>query len=429
MLTLVTGLPAYAGSPFRSVESIRWPEGTELIEFDNLEGMVMTRATLTSPAGVDTSGLFVFDTGAGYLAIDLDLARRMGIADTTAIVDGVGLTKRPLPRFALGGLSMDQVEPVLTVDANIVRRVTDRPVLGLLGYKPVRDRAVWIDYRAGRMALIPSQPIAPEPAEPAFRFSERALQGVLSSHAVPLSFRLAGDGKVLVQGRFADPRPPTYTPWLWLVIDTGASKCVLFDEAMARDSKSIEEWPALRGLAAPTLLGDAPARIVRTETLELRTAARSKTSALRVSGIDAAVIRSDLQHVLASVTTETIHGLVGYSLLRRYRVVIDYPRKVLWLDPIPGYRDERPYEYSQVGIQLERVGPRVRVTAVALDSPAAAAGIRRGDEIVTIDGSAVTGDLGELTRRLEGPPGTDVRLVVRQDGTEQSHLLKRRRLL
>jgi len=429
VLILGASPPARASSPFRSVETIRWPDGTELVVFQNLEGVMLTRATMTGPAGADTSGPFVLDTGAGYLAIDIDLARRIGIVDSSAATAGVGIATRPLPRFQLGALSMDQVEPVLTIDATIVRRVTDHPVLGLLGYKPLRDRAVWIDYRAGRVALIPSQPIDLEPTEPAFRISARALEGVLSSRAVPVAFRLAGDGKVLVQARLGDPRPPAYTPWLWLVVDTGASKCVLFEEVMARDSKSIEQWPALRGLEAPTLLGVAPARIVRIQTLELMTAARSKPRELKVNGVDAAVIRSELQEVLTSVTRETIHGLIGYSLLRRYRVVFDYPRHVLWLDPIPGYRDDRPYEYSQVGIQLERAGALVRVTAVALGSPAAEAGIRRGDEIVTIDGAPARGDLAEVAKRLEGPPGSEVRLVVRQGATEQSHSLKRRRLL
>ena len=168
---------------------------------------------------------------------------------------------------------------------------------------------------------------------------------------------------------------------------------------------------------------------MRIAALELRTAARSTSRPLQLSGIDAAVIRSDLQQVLGSVTGETIHGLLGYSVLRRYRVVFDYPRRVLWLDPIPGYKDERPYEYSQVGIQLERAGEQVRVTAVALESPAAEAGIQRGDEIVTIDGAPGEGDLGELARKLEGPPGSTVRLVVRQGAVERTHLLKRRRLL
>ena len=429
LLTLSAHAPAGAAGSFRNADSIRWPDGTELIDFENLEGVMLTRATMTGPGGTDTTGPFVFDTGAGYLAIDVDLARRIGIADTADAPGGVGLARRPLPRFRLGALAMDQVEPVLTIDASIVRRVTDQPVLGLLGQKPVRDRAVVIDYRAGRLALIPSQPLEPDPAEPAFRYSGRALDAVLSSRAVPIAFRLAGDGKVLVQARVADPKPPEYTPWLWLIVDTGASKCVFFEESLARLSKSIESWPAVRGLEAPTLVGTAPARIVRPSWLELRTSARADQKALRVQGVDAAVIHSELEGVLSSVTGETIHGLIGYSLLRRYRVVIDYPRHVLWLDPIPGYRDERPYEYSQVGIQLERAGTHVRVTAVALESPASEAGIRRGDEIVTIDGQPTSGDLGELARRLEGPPGSVVRLVMRQGSAERTYHLKRRRLL
>ena len=45
---------------------------------------------------------------------------------------------------------------------------------------------------------------------------------------------------------------------------------------------------------------------------------------------------------------------IGYSLLKRFRLVVDYPDRVLWLDPIADYRDDRPLEYCQVGLQLER---------------------------------------------------------------------------
>ena len=109
---------------------------------------------------------------------------------------------------------------------------------------------------------------------------------------------------------------------------------------------------------------------------------------------------------------------------------IDYPRRVLWLDPLPEPWDDRPYEYSQVGLQLERRGAAIQVVGVANGSPAALAEIMIGDTLVAIDGtSAKQADLAMLTRRLEGPPGTGVSLLMRHGGEVRSYSLVRRRLL
>jgi carboxyl-terminal processing protease len=102
----------------------------------------------------------------------------------------------------------------------------------------------------------------------------------------------------------------------------------------------------------------------------------------------------------------------------------------MWLDPLPGGWDERPHEYTHIGVQLERHGDAVVIVGIATGSPAFRAGIKVGDEVVSVDGvSARRGDLASLSRRLEGPAGTQVTLAIRRGATERSYTLARRRLL
>ena len=388
-----------------------------MLRFEDLEGAILVRARLVSTSGRDTSGVFVLDTGAGFLALDFDLARLLGIADSVPPTAAVDLAARPLARLELGGLQMDQVSPVLTLDAGVIRRVTGRPVLGLLGHALFRDRVVVLDYLEGTLVLLPPEysPASPSPAA----------GSALSATAVAVPFRLVGDGKVLVSG-WVTGRAGRPAAKVTLIVDTGATKSVFFRTALDRRLPGWTGWPALRGLGAPTLTGDADAELVRVPGIELRAAGGVAAR----SGVDAAVLTGDLGKTLAADVGEQVDGLLGYSFLKHYRVALDFPRGLLWLDPSRGDVVDRSEEYSNPGLQLESAGETVRVFAVAAGSPAALAGIRAGDELVAIDGGSVSGlDVVVVARRLEGAPGSTLSLGLRRGLREWTCKLVRRRLL
>ena len=388
-----------------------------MLRFEDLEGAILVCARLVSASGRDTSGIFVLDTGASFLALDFGLARLLGMVDSVPAAAAVGLAARPLARLELGGLQMDQVSPVLTVDAGVIRRVTGRPVLGLLGQALFRDRVVVLDYLEGTLVLLPPEP-APASPSPVAGLA-------LSPTAVAVPFRLAGDGKMLVSS-WVTSRAGRPAGKLTLIVDTGATKSVFFRAALDRRLPGWTAWPALRGLGAPTLIGDASAELVRVTGIELRTPGGNVAR----SGVDAAVLTGDLGEVLADDVGEPVEGLLGYSFLKHYRIALDFPRGLLWLDPSRGDVGDRLEEYSHPGLQLESVGEEVRIFAVAEGSPAAHAGILAGDELVAIDGESVSGlDVVAVALRLEGAPGTTLSLKLRRGLREWTCRLVRRRLL
>ena len=409
--------PAESASQPDSLASLPWPQGTQVLRFEDLEGAILLRAKLLSESGRDTGGVFVLDTGAGFLALDLGLARLLGLADTGGGTTAVDLAARPLSRLELGGLQMDQVSPVLTVDADVIRRVTGRPILGLLGQALFRDRVVVLDYLEGALVLLPPEP---DPAAPS-----RVAGLALSATAVAVPIRLAGDGKVLVSG-WVTSRAGRAPGKLTLIVDTGATKTVFFRAALDRHLPGWKGWPALRGLGAPTLTGDESAELVRVTGIELR----GPEGSVRRSGVDAAVLGGDLGAVLSDDVGEPVDGLLGYSFLKHYRIVLDFPRGLLWLDPSRGDVGDRLEEYSHPGLQLESAGGGVRIFAVAEGSPAARAGIRAGDELVAIDGESVaTLEVVAVARMLEGAPGTTLSLKLRRGSRDWTCRLVRRRLL
>jgi hypothetical protein len=421
--------------------AVAWPGGTDTLAFENMEGIVMVRATATMPTGGDTSGTWVLDTGAGYLALDAELAERGGLAgEAPRVGESVGLASHALPRLTMGTLTRDQVSPVLTMRAGMVRDITDRPVLGLIGQQIVRDRTLWVDYGALRIALVPSgagddaddEGDGAEGVRARVARSRTGLGDALSSRAHPVPFTLAGDGKVLVTATVRDASPQHRSRPLTLIVDTGASKSVLFEHSLGQVVQGHAAWRSRGGLVAPTLLGPARARIARVPAMALDgPGADGKTrQAAQVENLDAVLADSPLQGQLEQVTGTAIHGLLGYSFLRHFRFGIDYPNRVLWLEPVSVGEDERPHEYSHVGMQLERRSGRVVVVAVATSSPAESAGIHTGDEVLAIDGWTIgSGALTEAAQRLEGRPGSTVTVRIRREGATRELRLKRERLL
>jgi carboxyl-terminal processing protease len=98
-------------------------------------------------------------------------------------------------------------------------------------------------------------------------------------------------------------------------------------------------------------------------------------------------------------------------------------------DPYSRFLDEKDYESFKsdvsgqfVGIGVElwiRNGEIVVISAID-DSPAKSAGIRSGDVITSVDGFATKGkSFGEISSRMKGKPGTDVKVTVRREGTDE----------
>ena len=417
---------AIASSPYSDRQ---WPEGTEVLSFENLDGIILIKGTVRGNDGRDSSGWFVLDTGAGQLALDSRLAAHLGITKQVSTAP-IGITDQPLPRLVIGSLTVDQVSPVLTFDAEIVRRAADRAVLGLIGQSVVRDRAVFINYQAQTIALVPSRVDAPADDSTT---TNPARAPYVPPTAVGVPFRLAEDGKALVRVRVTGPHRRFESGWLTFALDTGASKCVLFDEAVASaDADQLWE-PSLEGLVAPTLMGKVATRLARAERIDVGGYAGAQLPVAPAVGapqVDIAVLSSPLSGDLSRVAGEPVHGLLGYSFLRRFRSVCDYPNQMLWLDPVTDFRDDRPYEHTHAGLQLERDGDKARVAAVASDSPGARSGIRPGDEIVAINGKPTSGSpVSSLARLMEGPPGTQLTITIRRGEVDTIHKLRRRRLL
>ncbi|MGI4886857.1 MAG: aspartyl protease family protein [Janthinobacterium lividum] len=114
------------------------------------------------------------------------------------------------------------------------------------------------------------------------------------------------------------------------------------------------------------------------------------------------------------------NGSVGYELLRRFRIVIDYPHRQLWLRR--GLAFGEPFEHDMAGFDVLATGPALRryqVLGVVPGTPAAAAGLQNGDELLAVGILPVELlSLTQLTHLLRSASGTVLHLIVRHPGGE-----------
>jgi carboxyl-terminal processing protease len=92
-----------------------------------------------------------------------------------------------------------------------------------------------------------------------------------------------------------------------------------------------------------------------------------------------------------------------------------------YMDPVE-YKDaQAPLEgYSGIGARVNTEGEYLTITEPMKDSPAAAAGLKAGDQIIAIDGEDMTGTLPELARqKILGEAGSQVILTILREDVEE----------
>jgi S1-C subfamily serine protease len=111
---------------------------------------------------------------------------------------------------------------------------------------------------------------------------------------------------------------------------------------------------------------------------------------------------------------------LGTAVLRRFRVITDYPRDRLWVIADPQAVAE-PFRKNRSGVRSLFRGSHLEITHVSRGSPAEASGLREGDKIVAVNGQTI--DAAYITdgRELWGerPSGTIIELTL-SDGAKRS---------
>jgi hypothetical protein len=154
---------------------------------------------------------------------------------------------------------------------------------------------------------------------------------------------------------------------------------------------------------------------------------------------------------LGDVLGRPLDGIIGYTFFARYRTTIDYQARTMTFEPVDfrvrnlfrdlpgrlaGPKVARQVVLAPGGLWGLRVGaaadgqgletPGVPILEVVPGSPAAAAGLKPGDILTTLDGRWTTSVSDTYAAAAAIAPDRDVGVVIRRDGQELTLMVRPR---
>ena len=342
---------------------------------------------------------FGLDTGAGSTVVNTTAAEALGLEMeggrqsrgagglvSSSTVRGV--------RLDIGGARLEGLA-VSAIALTSMENAMGHRMDGILGYEFFRRYVVELDYEGLLVSLY-------EPA--GFEYAGRG-------ESLPLSFALnhpyvrakvSMPGREPVEGKF--------------VLDTGSNLPLILIDPFVRKNGLAESLTKTLKVTGRGVGGEVAMPVGRTGRLQLGSySLENPVTSFPQTGWFA--------HDGAA-------GNIGGAILRRFKVTFDYSRSRMFIEP--NRRFSEPFEFDMSGLQFVTESPSfktVTILRVLSDSPAAEAGLRQGDEIVSIGGRPVTEFKLAALREMLRQPDRRYELQIRRGAQTVSAELRTRRMI
>jgi hypothetical protein len=320
----------------------------------------------------------LFDSG-GANVLTPDAVRRLGLKSEGTLQgrgvggsEDLGLTR--VKEVRTGDVVLrDQLFFVLPMAG--LADVEGLDLDGLIGFEVFKRFVVRVDYAGGTLTFT-----RPE-----------GYQAPAGGTVVPFTF---DEHTPQVEGKI-DGIPGRFT------IDTGSRASLSIHRPFAeKNSLSAKYGAKVEALAGWGVGGGVRSLFTRAGVLE-------------IGGVQVKAPITDLVlNEKGALTDPYLAGNIGGGVLKRFTVTFDYSRQRLIFEP--NANTDAPDVWDRAGMWINRAGDGFEVKDVVAGGPAAAAGLKAGDIILSFDGK--TGkDLGlaEARQLLKGAPGTRVKVQLR----------------
>jgi hypothetical protein len=365
--------------PARAQEEFVPPNAKLITSFPFIQltgGVVIIRGCI---APYSDSLNFILDTGSGGISLDSTTTAVLSIPNKPSDRTIRGIAGMRTVNFAynhtlkLPGIAIDSLNFHIN-DYDLLSGVYGMRIDGIIGFSFLRRYIVRIDYDKQLLEIY-------KPG--LYKYPKTG--HLLRPHIAGLPIQSA----LLRESRRFPSR---------FYLDTGAGLCLLLSEEFCGDS-SLFSTKKKRFKTVTEGLGGK-------KDMEMTVLKEFKLGPYKFKKVPTYIFEDEF-----NVTSYPyLGGLIGNDLLRRFNVVINYPRGEMHLQPNGHFRE--PFDYSYTGMGLYADGKDIFISDVIAGSPADLAGLKTGDVVVGIDNN-LSNNLQEYKSLLLAYIGK-IRLIVRR---------------
>ncbi len=346
---------------------------------------------------------FLVDTGAGSTVLAQSTAEALqlrGRGKSKAQGLGPAVIDTTLFRdidLRFGDLSV-ALQRVPALPLQELSLLEGRLMEGVLGYDVLRRYVIEIDYERRRLRFQDPAHFVAQPQAVAlpitFNHNHPVIQATIT----------------LPDGRAIPVR---------LMVDTGAGSALMINRPFAEKHRVYDiVSPGVEGSFAAGVGGATSQRIGRIKRLQIAEFAMENP------------VASLSRDARGAGSSGEVDGLIGGEVLRRFTLTIDYPHRRLLITPNRDFSER--FEFDMGGLLLRAADTkfdRFLVRQVVPGSPAMAAGLEIGDELLAINGNATATMTITAIRRLFRQPDVTYTLRLRRNEHEFEKTITTRRLL
>lgn len=318
------------------------------LPFEDYGGHLYLQGKINGDATQD----LILDSGAADLFVSDSKAKALKLSPQSA--------KIPNLSWSLGGVTLqDRNSAVLSkTEGEGLEQYFGRRMSGIIGYELFEQLVVEIDFQ----------------------------RHTLRVHR-PKTYQYSGNGRripLLIE----DNRPyinATITPYGYparaskLMVDLGSNAALSLTAGCGFEQKLIAAAPRTLRRNLATIKGSNEIVLGRVQTVQF--------GAIQIQQPTAIFGKTE-----ATEDCDRLNGKIGYQILRRFKVILDYPHRQLILET-PQAAQPPTDDYDLSGLWLAASGPqlnRYKVGAVTKNTPAQRAGVQIGDEMISINNRAVS---------------------------------------
>lgn len=337
-------------------------------------GVVLIKAQLV---GFPDTLNFIMDTGSAGISLDSSTCVRLNIdpALTDRLIMGIGgvrqlkyVSKRSL---RIGSIQLDSLDFHVS-DYEILSSVYGDRIDGIIGYSFYSKYIVKIDYDSNQLYIYTKGNI---------KYPKGGYSLKPSLITIPV---LSG---VLRDNRESNSH---------FYFDTGAGLCILLNKDFVRDSAILNPERKPFATQAQGMGGKA--------NMEVTVLKEFKFGPYRFHNVPTYLFEDEY-----NVTSyPSLAGLIGNDIFRRFNLILNYDKKIIYLIPNSHFRD--PFDYSYTGLGLYWTEGEIKVGDVMKDSPADKAGFKVDDVVIGIDNN-MSQNL-DLYKSMLQNTGDKVRILV-----------------